>query len=52
MSPTARAVALTSLGIALVVVDDEVDIDAVRGEVLDVVGTTMRPAHASVWLRK
>jgi len=31
---------------------DEVDIDAVRGEVLDVVGATMRPAHASVWLRK
>jgi len=30
---------------------DEVDIDAVKGEVLDVVGATLRPAHASVWLR-
>jgi len=30
---------------------DQVDIDAVRGEVLDVVSTTLRPAHASVWLR-
>jgi hypothetical protein len=31
---------------------DEVDIDAVKGEVLDVVGATLRPAHASVWLRR
>jgi hypothetical protein len=31
---------------------DQVDIDAVRGEVLDVVRTTVRPAHASVWLRE
>jgi hypothetical protein len=30
---------------------DQVDLDAVRHEVLDVVGTTVRPAHASVWLR-
>jgi hypothetical protein len=30
---------------------DQVDIDAVRTQVLDVVGTTVRPAHASVWLR-
>jgi hypothetical protein len=31
---------------------DQVDIDAVRGEVLDVVASALRPAHASVWLRK
>jgi hypothetical protein len=31
---------------------DQVDIDAVRHEVLDVVGSTLRPAHASVWLRQ
>jgi hypothetical protein len=31
---------------------DEVDIDAVRHEVLDVVGDTLRPEHASVWLRE
>jgi hypothetical protein len=31
---------------------DEVDLDAVRAEVLDVVWTTLRPAHASVWLRE
>jgi tryptophan-rich sensory protein len=31
---------------------DEVDINALRGEVLDVVASTLRPAHASVWLRK
>lgn len=31
---------------------DQVDIDAVRGEVLSVVGTTLQPAHASVWLRE
>ncbi len=30
---------------------DEVDIDAVRNDVLDVVNVTLRPAHASVWLR-
>jgi hypothetical protein len=31
---------------------DQVDIDAVRDDVLEVVGTTLRPAHASVWLRR
>jgi hypothetical protein len=31
---------------------DQVDIDAVRGEMLDVIGATVRPAHASVWLRE
>jgi plastocyanin len=30
---------------------DEVDIDAVRRDVLDVLGDTLEPAHASVWLR-
>lgn len=30
---------------------DDVDIDSVRADLLDVVGTTIRPAHASVWLR-
>jgi hypothetical protein len=30
---------------------DQVDIDAVRRGVLDVVGATVQPAHASVWLR-
>ncbi len=30
---------------------DQVDIDAVRREVLDVVGTSLSPTHASVWLR-
>lgn len=30
---------------------DEVDIDSVRGDLVGVVGETMRPAHASVWLR-
>ncbi|MFN2525215.1 MAG: hypothetical protein ABR505_02975 [Actinomycetota bacterium] len=29
----------------------EVDISAVRGDVLAVVGTTVQPTHASVWLR-
>lgn len=29
---------------------DEVDLDSVRGEMLGVVGETMHPAHASVWL--
>jgi hypothetical protein len=31
---------------------DQVDIDAVASEVLDVVASALRPAHASVWLRK
>ena len=31
---------------------DQVDIDAVRGDVLDVITTTLQPAHASVWLRQ
>jgi hypothetical protein len=31
---------------------DEVDLDSVRGELLDAVGTTLSPAHASVWLRE
>jgi len=31
---------------------DEVDLEQVRGHVLDVVGETVRPAHASVWLRE
>jgi hypothetical protein len=30
---------------------DEVDLDAVRIGLLDAVGETMRPTHASVWLR-
>jgi hypothetical protein len=30
---------------------DEVDLDAVRGGLLDAVRDTVRPAHASVWLR-
>ena len=30
---------------------DEVDLDAVRSDVLEVVGTTLSPAHAGVWLR-
>ena len=29
---------------------DEVDIDAVRADVLDVIGETIRPAHAAVWI--
>jgi hypothetical protein len=31
---------------------DEVDLDAVRGELLDAVGATLSPAQASVWLRE
>jgi hypothetical protein len=30
---------------------DEVDLDAVRIGLLDAVGATMRPVHASLWLR-
>ena len=30
---------------------DEVDLDSVRADLLGVVGETLRPAHASVWLR-
>jgi len=30
---------------------DEVDLDAVRGDLLQAVHDTVRPAHASVWLR-
>jgi hypothetical protein len=31
---------------------EQVDIEAVSGEVLDVVRQTLRPAHASLWLRE
>jgi MFS family permease len=31
---------------------DEVDLESVRGELLDAVGRTVQPAHASVWLRR
>jgi hypothetical protein len=31
---------------------DQVDLETVRGEVLDVVATALRPAHAGVWLRE
>ena len=30
---------------------NEVDLEAVSTDLLDVVGSTMRPAHASIWLR-
>ena len=30
---------------------DEVDVEAVRDEALDIVAVTVRPAHASIWLR-
>jgi hypothetical protein len=30
---------------------DQVDLESLRGEIVGVVGTTMQPAHASVWLR-
>lgn len=31
---------------------NEVDIDSVRADLLDIVGETVRPSHASVWLRE
>jgi len=31
---------------------DEVDLDAVRAELVDVVRTTVQPARASVWIRE
>ena len=31
---------------------DEVDLDSVRADLLGVIGETLRPAHASVWLRE
>ncbi len=31
---------------------DDVDLDSVRADLLDVVNDTIRPAHASVWLRE
>jgi hypothetical protein len=31
---------------------DELDLDSVRGELLDAVGTTLSPTHASLWLRE
>ena len=30
---------------------DQVDLESLRGEIVAVVGTTMQPAHASLWLR-
>ncbi len=31
---------------------DQVDIDALRGDVIDIVASTVRPAHAGLWLRE
>jgi len=31
---------------------DEIDLDTVRGELLDAVGATLSPTHAGVWLRE
>ncbi|MDQ3766367.1 MAG: hypothetical protein M3346_03375, partial [Actinomycetota bacterium] len=31
---------------------DEVDLDALAGELVVLVGDVMQPAHASLWLRK
>jgi hypothetical protein len=31
---------------------DEVDLDALRSDLLDVVASTVRPAHAGLWLRE
>jgi hypothetical protein len=30
----------------------EIDLDSVRSELLDAVGTTLSPTHAGVWLRE
>jgi hypothetical protein len=31
---------------------DEVDLEAIRAELLEVVSEAIQPAHASVWLRE